>query len=151
METQFTGGKLIKQSVGVEACLPGDLPHPFGSAFELSESCLSLRNLVVPCRAGLSTGWPGRLLLFDSSKLCGLTTDGGLKAGLKVVDLLSLGLGIERQLGVVLQGKLFGAEEFGLGGGIVDVGANRWEKPRLRIPGFAAVVVRLEASIFLLR
>ena len=39
----------------------------------------------------------------------------------------------------------------GLGGGIVDVGANRWEKPRLRIPGFAAVVVRLEASIFLLR
>jgi hypothetical protein len=48
-----------------------------------------------------------------------------LKAGLKVVDLLSLGLGMERQSGVVLQGKLFGAEQFSLRGGIVDVGANR--------------------------
>jgi len=34
-------------------------------------------------------------------------------------------LGVERELGVVVQGKLFGAEELGLGGGIVDVGANR--------------------------
>jgi hypothetical protein len=65
------------------------------------------------------------LLLFDCRKLCGLTVDSGLKAGLKVVDLLSFGLGIERQLGIVLQGKLFGAEEFSLGGGIVHVGANR--------------------------
>jgi hypothetical protein len=51
--------------------------------------------------------------------------DGGLEAGLKVVYLLSLGLGVERQLRVVLQGKLFGVEELGLGGGIVDVGAKK--------------------------
>jgi hypothetical protein len=50
---------------------------------------------------------------------------GGLEGRLKKVDLLSLGLGVERHLGVVLQGKLFGAEEFSLGGGIADLSANR--------------------------
>jgi hypothetical protein len=44
-----------------------------------------------------------------------------LEAGLKVVDLLSFGLGIEGDLGVVLQGKLFGAEELGLGSTVWDV------------------------------
>jgi len=90
-ETQFTSGELVKQGVCVEAGILGDLPHPFGAAFELSEASFSLSNLILPGCAGLSTGWPGRLLLFDSSKLCGLNMDGGLKAGLKVVDLLSLG------------------------------------------------------------
>jgi hypothetical protein len=51
--------------------------------------------------------------------------DGGLEAGLKVVDLLSFGLGTERQLRVVLQRKLLGAEELSHGRSIGDVGANR--------------------------
>jgi hypothetical protein len=126
METQFTSGEFVEQGIRVEAGILGNLPHPFRTAFELSKARFSLSNLILPGCAGLSTGWPGRLLfLFDSSKLCGLTVDSTLEAGLKVVDLLSLGLGIERQLGVVLQGKLFGAEEFSLGGGIADVSANR--------------------------
>ena len=125
METQFASGELVKQGISVEACGLRDLPHSFGTAFELSESSFCLSNLILPGCAGLFICWPGRLLLFDCRKLRGLTVDSTLEAGLKVVDLLSFGLGIERQLGVVLQGKLFGAEELGMGGGIVDVGANR--------------------------
>jgi hypothetical protein len=94
----------------------------------LSEASFSSSNLVLPGSADLSTGWPAQLILFDSNKLCGLTVDSTLKAGLKVVDLLSLGVCIERQLGVVLQGKLFSAEELSLGGSIVDVAANRLGK-----------------------
>jgi len=125
METQFASGELVKQGISVEACGLGYLPHPFGTAFELSEARFSLSNLILPACAGLFICWPGGLLLFDCSELRGLTVDSALEAGLKVVDLLSLGLGVEGELGVVLQGKLFGAEELGLGGGIVDVSANR--------------------------
>jgi len=68
--------------------------------------------------------------------------DSTLKADLEVVDLLSLGLGIERQLGVVLQGKLFGAEELGFGGRVWEVRTDRlmwllcqvFEKIRIVLP-----------------
>ena len=126
METQFTGGELIKQRVRIKACVVGYLPHPFGSAFELSESCLSLRNLVVPCRVGLFSCGPCGPFLFNCGKLGGLTVDSTLEAGLKVVDLLGFGPGVERQFRVVLQRKLFGAEELSLGGTIWDVGPNRF-------------------------
>ena len=106
METQFTSGELVEHGVRVEACVVGDLPHPFESAFELSEACFCLNNLILPKCAGLFTGGP---FLFDCSKLCGLAVDGGLERGLKGVDLLGFGLGVERQLRVVLQRKLFGA------------------------------------------
>ena len=88
METQFTGGELIKQRVRIKAGVMGYLPHPFGSAFELSESCLSLRNLVVPCRVGLFSCGPGGAFLLDCSKFGGLTVDCTLEAGLKDVDLV---------------------------------------------------------------
>ena len=126
METQFTGGELVKQRVRIKAGVMGYLPHPLGSAFELSESCLSLRNLVVPCRVGLFSCGPGGAFLLDCSKLGGLTVDSTLEAGLKDVDLLSLRLGIERELGIVLQRKLFGAEELSLGGGIGNVRGDRF-------------------------
>ena len=109
METQFTSGELVKHAVRVETCVLGDLPHPFGSAFELGEPCFCLGNLILPGCAGLFTCGPAGPFLFDCSKLCGLTVDSTLEAGLKAVDLLSLGLGMERQFGVALQRKLFGA------------------------------------------
>ena len=102
METQFTSGEFVKQGIRVEAGIVGDLPHPFESAFELSEARFSVSNLILPSCAGLSTGWPGEPFLFDCGKLSGLVMDGALKAGLKIVDLLSFGLGVERQLGVML-------------------------------------------------
>ena len=95
METQFTGGEFVKQGIRVEACVVGDLPHPFESAFELSEARFSVSNLILPSCAGLSTGWPGGPFLFDCGKLCGLAMDDGLECGLKGADLLSFGLGIE--------------------------------------------------------
>jgi hypothetical protein len=125
METQLLSCELIEQGVSVKAGALGNLPYPFGSAFELCETSFTLSELILPNGVGLSAGEPGRAFLFDCSKLGCLTVDSTLEAGLKDVDLLSLGLGIEPELGVVLQGKLFGAEELGLGGGIIDVSANR--------------------------
>src|SRR6516164_3534368 len=109
METQFTGGELVKHGVRVETCVLGDLLYPFGSAFELSEVCFCLSNLVLPKCARLFTCGPGGTFLFDCSKLCGLALDGGLERSLQGVDLLGFGLGMERQFGVVLQRKLFRA------------------------------------------
>ena len=59
METQFASGELVKQGISVEACGLGYLPHPFGTAFELSEARFSLSNLILPACAGLFICWPG--------------------------------------------------------------------------------------------
>ena len=96
MEAQFASGEFVKQGICVEACGLGDLPHPFGTAFELSAASFSLSNLILPGGAGLSIGGPGRRMVFDCSKLGGLVVKGGLEGRLKGVDLLSFGLGAER-------------------------------------------------------
>ena len=61
MDTHFTGGELIEQRVRVEACVLGDLPHPFGAAFELCEPSFKLSNLILPdYTACLPAGLAGR-------------------------------------------------------------------------------------------
>jgi len=79
METQFPSGELVEHGISVEACGPGNLPHPFGTAFELSKASFSLSNLIPQGCAGLPTGWPGWPFRFDCSKLGGLAVDGGLE------------------------------------------------------------------------
>jgi hypothetical protein len=46
METQFASGEFVEHRVSIEACRLGYLPHPFGAAFELSESGFSMSNLI---------------------------------------------------------------------------------------------------------
>ena len=90
MEAQFASGEFVKQGICVEACGLGDLPHPFGTAFELSEAGFSLSNLILPGGAGLSIGGPGRRMAFDGSKLGGLGYEwrfGGLPEGCRSVEL----------------------------------------------------------------
>ena len=96
METQFASGELVKHGIRVDPGIVGDLPHPFGTAFELSAASFSLSNLILPGGAGLSIGGPGRRMVFDCSKLGGLVVKGGLEGRLKGADLLSFGLGVER-------------------------------------------------------
>jgi hypothetical protein len=54
----------------------------------------------------------GRRGVLDCSKLGGLTVDSTLEAGLKVVDLLSFCLGIER-VGCYAAMKVFHTEDLG--------------------------------------
>jgi len=53
METQFASGVFVEQGIRVEAGIVGDLLHPFGAAFELSEARFSLSNLILPGLCGL--------------------------------------------------------------------------------------------------
>jgi hypothetical protein len=48
METQFLSGKLIKAGVGIKGRRSKQAPHPFGSAFELCQTCFKLSNLILP-------------------------------------------------------------------------------------------------------